>query len=161
MKKKNKLITAGWQQRRNSIKFWSIKYQVQYSPMYELNIVNAGTSWIRGSTLTTIKRLKSPKINILCCFGSSLINKIKSSMKEPRGPVIRYTISNKNVSPYISTTIGNNSKALGIWIISMFTLLTFEHKAMPCCIFLWMSFQLSRISSICFLGLAFILVSVK
>ena len=43
---------------------------------------------------------KSPMINILCCVGSSWINKIKSSMEEPRGPGIGYIITNKK-SPFL------------------------------------------------------------
>ena len=73
--------------------------------------------WIRGLTLATCSsniwsRLKSPTINILCCVGSSLISEMKSPMKEPRGPGIRYTITNKIVFS-ISSTIGNTSKTLG------------------------------------------------
>ena len=86
--------------------------------------------WIRGLTLATCSgniwsRLKSPTINILFCVGSSLISKIKSSMKEPRGPGIRYIITNKIVSFTISSTIGNTSKTLDISNTSMmFTLFT-------------------------------------
>ena len=86
--------------------------------------------WIRGSNLTTCSgnmwsRLKSPTINILYCVGSPLINKIKWSMKEPRGPGMRYTIINKLVSFPISSTIGNTSKALGISVTSM--MFTYSH----------------------------------
>ena len=42
------------------------------------------------------------------------INKIKSSMKEPRGPSILYTIANKKISFSISSTIRNTSKTLGV-----------------------------------------------
>ena len=62
--------------------YWSLKSQVQ--DVYELNIVNM--RWdklkfrITRSNLVTFSssispRLKSPKIKILCCDGSSLINK--------------------------------------------------------------------------------------
>ena len=86
--------------------------------------------WIRGLTLATCSgniwsRLKSLTMNILCCVGSSLIIEIKSSMKEPIGPGIQYTIINKIVSFSISSTIVNTSKSLGISITSvMFTLFT-------------------------------------
>ena len=86
--------------------------------------------WIRGLTLATCSsniwsKLKSPTINILCCIDSSLINKIKWSMKEPRGPGMPYTIINKLVSFPISSTIGNTSKTLGISITSM--MFTYSH----------------------------------
>ena len=61
--------------------------------------------WIRRLTRATCSgniwsTLKSPTINILCCVGSSLISEIKSSMKEPREPGIRYTITNESVLFY-------------------------------------------------------------
>ena len=47
------------------------------------------------------------------------------SMKEPKGPGIQYTITNKKVFFSISITTGNTSRALGISITStMFTFLT-------------------------------------
>ena len=124
--------------------------------------------WIKESTLTTRSgniwsRLKSPTINILCCVGVSLINKIKSSIKQQRGPGMWYTITNKKRLlfyfkhnwQYLQDTKYFN------YFNDVYTLLTLQHKAKPCCVVLWMSFQLSRISSICFVGLLFILVSVK
>ena len=60
-------------------------------------------------------RLKSPTINVLCCVGTSLINKIKSSMKEPREPGILYTVINKKIAFSISSTNGNTSKTLAIY----------------------------------------------
>ena len=59
-------------------------------------------------------RLKSPTIKILCCIGSSFINKINSSIKEHTGPGNRYSITNKKVFLFISSTIGNISIVLGI-----------------------------------------------
>ena len=52
--------------------------------------------WIKGSPLAIFSgniwsRLKLPTIKILCCVGSSLINKIKSLMKLAKRPG-RYTI---------------------------------------------------------------------
>ena len=55
-------------------------------------------------------RLKLLPLKILCCVGSSLINKKKSSMKVPREPGIQYIITNKKVFSYISSTTENTSK---------------------------------------------------
>ena len=60
--------------------------------------------WIKGAMLATFSgniwsRLKSPTIKILCCIGSSFINKINLSIKKPTGPGARYTITKK--SPFI------------------------------------------------------------
>ena len=57
-KKKDKVITVGWQQRRNSIGIWSIKHQIQYSPMY--------TSWI----LWALRQVKI--LNYRINFGNML-----------------------------------------------------------------------------------------
>ena len=88
---------------------------------------------ITGPALATcsgkkILRLKSLIINIMCRVGSSLINEIKSSMKEPRGAGIWYTINNKIASFLISSAIGNTFKTVCISIISMmFSLLTLQY----------------------------------
>ena len=37
----------------------------------------------------------------MCCVGSSLIKKINQSMKVPRRPDIRYTITNNKESPVL------------------------------------------------------------
>ena len=62
-------------------------------------------------------RIKSLATKILCCISSSLINKIKSSVKVPRGPGTWYINTNNKVSYSISSTTGNNSKTLQMSII--------------------------------------------
>ena len=44
LEKNNKMITEGWQQKRNSIGIWSIEYQTQYPPCIWVEFVNAETS---------------------------------------------------------------------------------------------------------------------
>ena len=129
MEKKNRVITVERRQRSN------LKHKIP-DPIFCIYM-----SWIQW-TLSQVKifnhrfnlatfssniwsKLKSPTIKILSCVGSSLIKQMKSSVKVPKGPGIRYSINNKNVSFSISTTIGNALKTLGITITSiMFTLLT-------------------------------------
>ena len=60
---------------------------------------------------------------------------IKSCMKELRGSGTWCIITNKKVSFFIFSTIGNNSKTLGRSItFMMFVLLTLQHRAKPCCV---------------------------
>ena len=90
--------------------YWNLKYQIP-DPIFPYVWVEFCEHWdklkfwIGRSTLATCSgnnwpRLKSPTINILCCVGSSLINKIKSPMKEAIEPCIRYTTTNKKSLPF-------------------------------------------------------------
>ena len=90
------MITIGWLQRRNSLEVSNTR---SYNPpciwVEYCSSWDRLKFWIKGSTLGTFSsniwsRLKSPTIKILCCVGISLINKIKLSMKVPRGPGIRH-----------------------------------------------------------------------
>ena len=140
MEKKNKVITEGWQQKRNSIGIWSIKYQIQYSSMYMSYIL-----W----TLRQVKFLNQ-RIN----FGNMLRQHlIKIKITNNHYPVlcwqfinwrnkvtyesIQNTITHNIVSLSISSTIGNTSETLGISITSMFTLLTLYHIAKLWWVLLW------------------------
>ena len=134
LEKKNKMVTAAWQQKRNSIGIGSTKYLIQYFPCTWVEYCERWVKLqfrIRRSTLETCSgniwsRLISPTINFLCGVGNSLINEIKSYMKEPRRPGTQYFIANKTVSFSISNTIGNIFKTPDILVTSMmFTLLTF------------------------------------
>ena len=110
----------------------------------------------------TWSTMKSPTIKILCCVGSSISNKIKSSIKEPTELSAQYTFTNKEVSFPISSIIGNTSIPLGISITSMiFTLFILYYKAKSWWVFLWMSLQSLRALPVCFPGLLLMFVSVK
>ena len=107
--------------------YWNSKHQIQ-DPLIlhvcELNIYiedqwiwDRLKFWISRSALAILSsniwsKLKSQTIKILCCVGRSLINKIKSSMKAPRGPGIQYTITNNKVYFSISSTTGSTYKTL-------------------------------------------------
>ena len=122
---KNKVITAGWWYRRNSLEFVISNIRSNNRPCIWVEYCGCWKRlkfWIKISTLIILSgniwsKLKSPTIEILRCVGSLLINKTESSVVVPRGQGIWYTITNNKVSFSISSTTGNNSKALGLSII--------------------------------------------
>ena len=82
LEKKNKVITEGWRQKRNSIGIWSPKYQIQYSSMY--------MSWI----LWTLRQVKilNQRIN----FGNMLRQHlIKIRITNNQHPVLRWQFINQ------------------------------------------------------------------
>ena len=84
--------------------------------------------WIKGTILATFlgniwARLKSVKIRILCCVGSSFINRIMPSINEPTGLGAHYTKT--DLLSYFQSNWQHLYIVLGISITPMiFTSLT-------------------------------------
>ena len=96
--------------------------------------------WIKGSTLATFvdniwSRLKSPSVKILCCVGSSLINKIKSSMKVSREPGIWYRVDLAVKPKIIPLLSACKNHSINLLILSFMRYTWFKspmiYKALP------------------------------